>query len=529
MKEYLPNASQMWGDAFTPTDLDIVLISNLLLEEGAPMESGRLALAVIRERLQNEARRRARLDASDTIYLPKKKSKVGDNLVFPALDFARGAVIAVRPGQNAEMGSFDVLRVNIDGMEREFAAGLDEHRLNDIPLESQVEGGDLTPEQILEQHGGNILRGMETRLGKQSDIVQITGRWFHRALLVDISPGQLNLSEAVLDVAGGGPLPTSALLEHMAIPGNIDPRLATFSLEHALYQDERFEEVGSEGETVWFLRRLEPPEVTFPPRRLACSALPASNPHLTEALQTLEKDLEDEWSQAYEMNEEVEEASLILSFPHWRVGTLPLNPRLNRIFPHAQQAVHIRFEFVDAENGERFPGWVVTPQRYVFGLAEWYQKKGLIAGGMLRVRKGEKAGEVRLEAATRKSAREWVRTAVASANNRLSYSMQKQAISVEYDEQSVIAVSDPRVVDDIWLRLEENKSPLPSLVVDVFRELAKLNPQSTVHARTLYHAVNVVRRIQPGPIFAELATQSYYSHVGDLYYRFDEAKWTENR
>jgi hypothetical protein len=529
VNEQLPSASIVWGEAFTPTDLDIAFLSNLLLEEGAPMESERLALALIRERLQNEARRRARLDASDTIYLPQNRCKVGDRLVFPATDFLHGTVLSIRPGQNTEAGVFDVICVKMDGGEREFAAGLELHRLNDITLETQLNGGDLTPEQILHKHGESIVRALESRLAGESEIVQITGRWFPRALLVDVSPGHLNLSEAVLDVAGGGPLPTSALLEHMDMPANVDPRLAAFSLEYALYQDDRFEEVGPAGEMLWFLKRLEPPEVMFPPRRLACAPSPADTLQLTPELLGLKRDLEDEWDRIDGEQEEIQEASLVLSFPHWRVGTLPLNARLGKIFPHAHQATHIRFEFLDSENNERFSGWVVTPQRYVFGLADWYQKKGMIPGGMMKVRRGEKAGVVVLEAASRRPAREWVRTAVASPNNRLTFSMQKQSITVEYDEQSVIAAADPQAVDEIWLRLDENKTPLPLIVADVFRELAKLNPQSTVHARTLYHAVNVVRRIPPVPVFAELIQRPYFFHMGDLYYRFDEAKWTESR
>jgi hypothetical protein len=293
----LPSASHLWGEAFTPTDLDIVFISNLLLEEGAPMDSERLALAVVRERLQNEARRRARLGAGDKIYLPRDRCAVGDLLVFPALEFTRGRVAAVRPGQNAEWGAFDVIRVQFDSGEREFAANLPHHRLNDIPLEAQVEGGDLTPEQIVEQYGPRIIPALEARLEKQTDIVRVAGCWFPRALMVDISPGELNLAEAVLDVAGGGPLPTSSFLEHANIPANVDPRLAVFSMEYALYQDERFDEVGPAGEMNWFLRRLEPPEVTFPPRRLACSPLPAAQP-LPDALRALEIDLQDEWSSA---------------------------------------------------------------------------------------------------------------------------------------------------------------------------------------------------------------------------------------
>lgn len=529
VNEQLPSASKVWGESYTPTDPEIAFLSNLLLEEGAPMESERLALALVRERMQNEARRRAKLDPSDTVYLPRNHCKVGDHLVFPALDFLHGTVLSMRPGQNAEAGAFDVIRVKMDGGEREFAVGLEHHRLNDIPLEIQLRGGDLTPEQILHTYGESIVQNLETRLGRESEIVQIAGRWFPRALLVDVSPGHMNLSEAVLDVAGGGPLPTSALLEHMDMPQNVDPRLAAFSLEYALYQDSRFEEVGPAGEMLWFLRRLEPPEVIFPPRRLACSSSPADETGLTSDLLALKCDLEDEWDRRESNSDDIQEASLILPFPHWRVGTLPLNSRLEKIFPHAHQATHIRFDFMDSENGNRFSGWVVVPLRYVFGLADWYQEKGMIPGGMLKIRKGEKPGVVVLEAASRRPVREWVRTAVASSNNRLTYSMQKQSIAVEYDEQSVIAVGDAKAVDEIWLRLDENKTPLSQIVADVFRELAKLNPQSTVHARTLYHAVNVVRRVPPAPVFHELVQQPYFFHMGDLYYRFDEAKWMENR
>jgi hypothetical protein len=57
------------------------------------------------------------------------------------------------------------------------------------------------------------------------------------------------------------------------------------------------------------------------------------------------------------------------------------------------------------------------------------------------------------------------------------------------------------------------------LITFVFRELAKLNPQSAVHAKSLYSGVNVLRRLPPGPIFAELVSRDIYEHVGDLYWR----------
>jgi hypothetical protein len=54
--------------------------------------------------------------------------------------------------------------------------------------------------------------------------------------------------------------------------------------------------------------------------------------------------------------------------------------------------------------------------------------------------------------------------------------------------------------------------------------LAKLNPQSHVHASELYTAVNIIRRCPPGPILALLASRPWFIHVGDLHYRFDDSE-----
>jgi hypothetical protein len=210
--------------------------------------------------------------------------------------------------------------------------------------------------------------------------------------------------------------------------------------------------VGPAGQILWFLRRLEPTEVVFPPRRLAYEAVDYDASTLIDPLRRLERQLEDEWGPAVDPVEGETEVSLTLSYPHWRVGALPLTARLARLFPTAYEAPRIRFEFVDAENGSRVPGWVVRPQRYVFGLGEWYAAKGLIAGAYVRVRQGEKSGEVLIEAGTRRPVREWVRTAAVASGGRLTFSMQKQLIGVEYDELMVISVADVNAVDEARLR-----------------------------------------------------------------------------
>jgi len=118
-----------------------------------------------------------------------------------------------------------------------------------------------------------------------------------------------------------------------------------------------------------------------------------------------------------------------------------------------------------------------------------------------------------------------VRTAAAGPDGRLAFTMQKQLIGVDYDELMMVAAGNLTSVHEVGLKSQS--VPFDRLVADVFRELAKLNPQSAVHAKTLYAAVNVARRSPPGPIFAELVSHPYYLLVGDAYWRFDQSHWTE--
>ena len=62
------------------------------------------------------------------------------------------------------------------------------------------------------------------------------------------------------------------------------------------------------------------------------------------------------------------EVQIRMIFPHWRAGTLPLSQRVRHLFPTAYEAPRIRFMLVDGDSGQKFPGWVVRPHRYVYGL-----------------------------------------------------------------------------------------------------------------------------------------------------------------
>jgi hypothetical protein len=97
-------------------------------------------------------------------------------------------------------------------------------------------------------------------------------------------------------------------------------------------------------------------------------------------------------------------------------------------------------------------------------------------------------------------------------------------VACSYDERMAIAISDVEAIDQVWARMAKEHQPFEKTVVNLMRELAKLNPQSHVHVSELYSAVNVIRRCPPGPIMSLLASRPSFAHVGDLHYRFTDAE-----
>jgi hypothetical protein len=513
-----------YWSTFCLQEEDVEFLYNYLLEKEIPLTSRELTEALVKERIQLEmkALEQQRSSKGD-VYLPNKQYKPDQQLVFPAFGWKQGSVMSVRPGCNPELGEFEVIQVVLeDGEKKELAARLETHALNTPPDLTSV-GEILDTRQVMKRYEDDLILNLEAELDKRPDFVRIAGRWFPRTLLVDINAGHLNLAEAVLDMAGGGPLSTSALIEQVGLSLTENPKLVDFSLDLALQEDPRFDEVGPAGEVVWFLKRLEPPEVNQPPAHLRYSEIEYERALLTPAMLDLEREIDDELSPVGPKSSE-DEVEIRLIYPHWRSGTLPLSARMRHLFPTAYETTHIRFMLVDGESGEKFPGWVVRPKRYVFGLKEWYEAHGVMPGSLVWVRKGERSGEVIVRCEARRSSRDWIRTLLVGSDGGIVFAMLKQAVSVAYDERMGIAVRDPDAVDLVGQRMQKERTPFERVVANTVRELAKLNPQSHVHASELYAAVNVLRRCPPGPILALLTSRSWFVHVGDLHYRFDDSE-----
>lgn len=514
-------SSDYWKELqITPQDIEF--LHNHLFETETPLTTRELVTVLINER--NRAEHLAvqqRRQAGGQIYLPKDSYQSGDDLVFPALDWRHGKVLSVRVGRNPELGEFDVITVQMDeGMERQFASGLTAHVLNEEP--ASVETDDFDPDAILRANGQALDKKLEAALQNDENIVRIAGRWFPRALLVDVNVGHLNLAEAVLDMSAGEPLPTSALLKDVSLPEGVNPKLAEFSLNLALQEDGRFDEVGPAGEVLWCLYRLEPEGVREVPLHLQYLPIEHDRSVLDEEMLGLEQQLDDELSGDDELQEDTDtsEVTVSLIYPHLRAGTLPLSSRVRSLFPTAYESPRVRFTLVDGKSGNRMPGWVVREHKYVYGLRDWYKSNELIPGSLVSISRGEKPGEVIIEARTHRSTKDWLRTVIVGADGGVVFAMLKQPVSAEFNDRMVFAIPSFEAVDQIWK--QEARRPFDQLVVNMIREVSKLTPQGHVHAQELYSAVNIVRRVPPAPLFAVLMTKPEITHVGDLHFRISE-------
>lgn len=504
---------------------DIEFLHNHLFESETPMSARELVGVLIEERIRAEQEAQTKKRKSDgKIYLPKEQYKDGDHLVFPALDWTKGAITSIRPGVNPQYGEFEVLTVELEnGQSKMFAAGIADHVLNEEPATDTEEEG-LDPNVIQSKFGTELAHRLEVAFEDDDGLVRIAGRWFPRALLVDVNQGHLNLAEAVLDMAGGEPLPTAELLKDVELPEGVNPKLAEFSLNLALQEDDRFDEVGPAGEVLWCLQRLEPESVREVPVFLRYYPIEHDRSLLTDEMLALEAQLDDELSEADSgSKKEADEVTISLIFPHWRAGTLPITSRVQSMFPTAYESPRVRFTLVDGQSGDQIPAWVVRKERYVSGLRDWYETHELMPGSLVKIRRSENPGEVIIEAKTHRTTKDWVRTVIVGADGGIVFALLKQTVTAEFNERMAFALPGYDAADLVWDPATQKKRPFDRLVINVMRELTKLNPQGHTHAQELYAAVNFLRRVPFAPLMSLLESRPEdFVHVGDLHFRLGE-------
>ncbi|MFZ0546621.1 MAG: hypothetical protein WAM60_14335 [Candidatus Promineifilaceae bacterium] len=511
---------EYWGNDFNITNSDIEEIYNGILEAERPQTANQIARVIIGYRVAEEKARIKQILSGRTIYQPKNSYQVGDDLVFPTLKFAQATVTNVREGYDPQVGKFNVIAVQLNNKTREFAADFpNDHVLNIADPDTFDPFDDFDLETLYQRFETQVGRKITEALEKRPEFVRLGNQWFVKELMAEVNIGHLHLAEAVLEMNDGGPLATDEILVYLDMDEGLDASVQRFSLNYALLHDGRFDEVGPPGKVSWFLRRLEPDAVASPPELLEYEPIDYDQSLLSPQLLLLERELDDEWSDL-EAATMVRPTILSLTYPHRWAGTLPLSSRTRPLFPGGISA-HQRITLIDEQTEQAIQAWIVQEHRYIYGLTEWFEENQIPIGGFITLKPGPEAGVVLIDFDRRRPQREWVRLASVE-NNRLKFDLERRSVSCGYDDLMIVGTDYVAALEAYARRVTTNQRSLASLLTEIFPELARLNPQQTVHSKTIYSAINMVKRVSPGPLFAELIKHSSFHPVGDHYWQYEK-------
>jgi hypothetical protein len=519
--------SSYWKNQFKVSDQDLEYFYNQFLENGQPRSLDSVGLTLVQQRIQEEELQiRSELQRGE-LYQPKEKYEVNDLVVFPRLDYAIGKVVGHREGYAPQYGEFTVVQVTFDNGDDviyEFASRLPgTHPLNLGEDQSLAEAeGLIPPQQIFVENQAAIRARLEEGLRQNDEFVEFEGIWFLKGLLTEIHTGLLNIVDAAIDI-NGAPMSVDSLIDQMdMVEGGKVTDSLRFSVNYRLDQDERFENVGPEDQVLWYLHRLTPLEASQLPTWLKIVRQHFDSSIIDSELLRLVREIDDEGTsvELADGSADDDEVVICLSYPHRRAGTLPITAKTAPFVPSA--AGHAAYlKLIDGRSGDEMTCWVVAEHGFVHGVGNWYERYELPVGAFVRLKRTADPLALVIDYLPRRKQREWMRVP-AKRGNQLSFQMLKIAVNCEYDELMLMSTgTDQTALDQLWTRFEEQRKPLYDVLREIFPELAKLNPQSTVQAKTLYSAVNAVRRYPPGPIFEELSSHDCFLPMGHGYWIYD--------
>lgn len=516
-----------WQKQFTVGKKDIEFLLNHILESTRLFTLDELATVLVKQHCEaEEAATRKELQRGE-LYQPKNSYQAGDQLVFPTLEFALGTVISTRAGYHPDYETFSVLTVEIENEKdpREFVAEFRQPEVLNIGDESSLAGmqGLLTPADLFKANRSAIRNKMQAALDNHDQFVNFYEQYFLKDLLTEFHEGLFNIVDAAIDI-NQTPLGVDQLISEMGL--NDDQEITDvlrFSVNYRLAEDSRFHDVGPKGQVRWYLERLEPPEVHQLPVRLQpTNGQTYNSENFDDEILELITDIDDETSNPEDISPsdpDVSQVTLTLIYPHWRTGSLPLTPKTEPFFPVSYHNP-VMFYFVDGRTGDTFPGWTVFNHSYIFGLKEWYQKNNLPVGAYITLKRTDDPMNIVIDYKVTRNQRDWIRE-VQALGQRLTFQMNPQPINCKYDDLMIISDPFPETIDKLWSEAETKNLSLYHILGSIFPELSKLNPQSTVHFKTLYSAVNILRRFSPGLVYAELNKHECFIPMNHGYWTFD--------
>jgi hypothetical protein len=421
------------------------------------------------------------------------------------------------------MAPFQVLTVTFgDGATREFAAAFQEpHPLNELkPI--ALGAADEEPAEIYARYGAQIERALSLRLRGDKEFVEQDGNWLLRDALAAIDEFGLNIIEAAIE-QNNAAMTTFELVRVLQTDAGINldlegPKRETnlFSLDYALKRDERFGDVGPRGETRWYLNRLVPADVLATPRVLQFAQTERVTETLPPELETILSEIQDDNDDTAPSIGEPANVNLVLTYPHRRAGSLPFTQGVRALFPNADKPLLVTL--IDEYN-VRIPAWIVPDDNYVFGLKNWYDKHKMNPGALLELapRAEPLTAEIRFQP-RREGKSLWVRTAKVE-NGHLTFGTKPSPVAFKYDEEMLIVPDDQNALDKLTASSYGDR-PLEILLLELFPELIKLKLSggSSVHAKTLYSAVNYAKRVGARAVFGALMNGEAFAFTSGGYF-----------
>ena len=510
------------ASSFKITDSDIENLYQHLIDTEEPQKLDTLVHAIISARIEAEKLDLQRRLEGRTVYQPLLSYSVGDQIIFPSMQFAHGEVTGVRPAQNPQYGEFKAIEVNFTvGRTREFASELEiEHPLNVGDGLSSLQSDEPDVDKLMAFYGDVVANALAERLDDNEEFIRLADQWFIKSLFSEVNVGHLHLAEAILDMNGGGPLTTPEMLVDLDMDPGVKPSVQEFSLNYHLQQDDRFVEVAPPGRVMWFLHRLTPVDVQTVPERLQYETVSFDRALFGSQLTQIEREIDDEWSEL-ESADLKQTVKISITYPHLASGTLPLSSRVRPLFPLGVSQTQL-VTLIDDMSGQEFNVWVVGKSRYITGLADWFERNNIPVGGYINLTPTDQAGRVIIGCdRRRKERKEYVRLA-SIEDGRVKFDLRKKNIGCDYDDLMIVGTDQVAALDAIYRK--SSQRPLNELLAEIFPDLTRESAQSAVHAKTLYSAINMLRRVPSGVIFAELVRQPAFISVGDQYWQFDSSR-----
>lgn len=501
---------------------DLDFIYNFLLEEEKPMLSKELSKAVINEHIRIYKKELMKKEKTlGQVYRPNHDYKIGEVVLFPIINNQNAKVTAIRDGRNPDVPSFKVVTFLFDdGIQKEYAGSLADHRLNTINYMANETPSLLDVDEIIRQFGKDIVKNVVSLLSQTDELFSLSDLWFPKALMAEINPGYLNLAEAVMEMEEGVPVTTKKILEAIEYPLDSNEALTEFSFNYAMHKDDRFDEVGSTGNVIWMLKLLEPEDVRKKPLTLKYFSRPdtgkkVDNISLSHLM--IHDELDD--NSLAVPDKESTTFDICINYPHWKAGTMPLIGAINSIFPTALETDKVIFEFYDRNKDLTFPGWVLIKDKYISGLKKWYRENHVIPGSIIRLSGRDENSIVEISLIPPHSSKDWVRTALFDKKGKLYFEVKQQPIHTEYDERMCIYVENNPQLDVIWEQYNKAGINFNHLLESVFKEISADNPQGIVHFLELYAGINMMHRCPPNELLMSLFESDHFEFLDDLYFR----------